>query len=92
MRIRFRSWAFEVDKQTTERVYQAVDKGRAQTCGGNACQNFFLQQTGVYPSEVIAFFKDVGIDYRKEAEVVEYGEFENGGCVGTAVGSTSRVR
>lgn len=78
MIIRFRSWEFEVDKQATERVYQAVDKGGARRCGCNHCQNFLLQQASVYPSEVIDFVKDVGIDQHKEVEVVEYGALNNG--------------
>jgi len=78
MLIRFREWAFEVDRQITQNVYQAVDKGGAQTCGCTYCLNFLLQQESVYPPEVVAFFEAVGMDYHKEAEVVEYGEVEKG--------------
>ncbi|CAN5614586.1 hypothetical protein BH09BAC4_BH09BAC4_00610 [soil metagenome] len=53
MTIQFRDWTFEVDKQTTERAYKAVESSAAQECGCAYCQNFLLQQETIYPLEVI---------------------------------------
>ncbi|PQA55686.1 hypothetical protein [Siphonobacter curvatus] len=78
MLIHFKDWEFEVDRRITKDVYDAIDKGGAQTCGCNYCLNFLLQQEGIYPPEVVVFFEEVGIDYHKEVEVVEYGEVEKG--------------
>ena len=78
MTIQFRDWTFEVDKQTTERAYKAVESSAAQECGCVYCQNFLLQQETIYPLEVIQFFESVGIDYHKESDASEYGELDKG--------------
>ncbi|PQA53794.1 hypothetical protein [Siphonobacter curvatus] len=78
MTIEFREWAFEVDKQTTEKAYKAIKGSAVQECGCTYCQNFLLQRETIYPLEVISFFESVGIDYHKESDVSEYGELDNG--------------
>jgi hypothetical protein len=68
----FRQWEFIADKKETEKTYSKVDMGGPEACGCNYCKNFAHQRSIIYPQEVKELFLKLGVDIRKEAEVVHY--------------------
>ena len=75
---KFREWEFEVDYETTRRTYDLVSRSGAEECGCNNCKNYVACRESVFPKEVITFFSDIGVDYRKEVEITDYQKVPNG--------------
>jgi hypothetical protein len=71
--IKFREWEFLVDKQSTLETYSKVTVGGPDSCGCSYCKNFVANRDELYPDEIRLLFSDLGIDWNKEYEVVEYG-------------------
>lgn len=74
----FRNWKFEVDSELTRKTYEKELKGSSDDCVCEYCENYRLQRENVFPQEAKVLFEDLGIDYRKEVEVSEYGDIEKG--------------
>ena len=66
--VRFRKWLFSVDETATTLAYAQCLISGADECTCDDCRNYAQSRTNV-PEEVAVFFKNVGIDYRKESEV-----------------------
>lgn len=70
--VKFKDWTFEVDKLLTEQTYKSIVGSGADTCGCNDCKNYVAYRDKVFPEEVINLFNDIGIDYRKEVEIISW--------------------
>ena len=53
-------------------------KGGPELCGCADCRNFIASRENIYPGEVRKLFDELGIDYRKETEVLWRSRLENG--------------
>lgn len=67
----FRIW---YDADANRKAYSQVAIGGPEQCGCIDCKNFIQRRDNFYPSELKQLLQTLGIDYRKEAEVVTYGE------------------
>jgi hypothetical protein len=76
--VHFREWLFAVDADRTISVHKQLEKGGADTCGCDNCKNYALQRDQVFPSEVRTLLANLGVDYRKEAEVSHFGRLNDG--------------
>lgn len=74
----YRTWKFEVDFDRTKAVYDLVEKGGPESCACDACENFSANREKIYPAEVKYLLMELGVDYRKEAEICHYGKLDNG--------------
>lgn len=74
--VQYREWEFLVDYESTKKHYDQI-KGWANDCGCAECRNFAKNRQAVFPDEVLELFKELGIDYTKEAELVHI-ELETG--------------
>jgi hypothetical protein len=58
----------EVDADRTRRVYGNLT-GAPERCGCNICKNFIVARDRAYPSDLRQLLDQLGIDYRREAEL-----------------------
>jgi hypothetical protein len=75
---KFREWEFEVDNVVTRKTYDQVSRSGAEECECNNCKNYVAYRERVFPKEVVTFFSDIGVDYRKEIEITDYQRLPNG--------------
>lgn len=78
MILKFRDWEFEVDQELTKQTYQKVFDSGADTCICSDCKNYVAYRSHVFPYEVKQLFSDLGIDYKKEVEIMSFGRASNG--------------
>lgn len=78
MAVTFKDWTFEVDKTLTEQTYGRISNSGADMCDCNDCKNYIAYRDKVFPNEVANLLEDLGIDYRKEVEVISYEILPNG--------------
>ena len=79
----YKRWEFLVDVEATRKAYDTVLKGGAEDCNCLPCQNFAAAKHLAFPREVLALFKNLGVDPTKEAEVCHYGKSNSGNhCYG----------
>ena len=71
-KINFRDWELMVDHEATKQAYDITAFGGTDICECNYCQNFVNNKENIYPSEIKALFKELGIDYKKECEAWHY--------------------
>src|SRR5690606_33023964 len=76
--VKYKDWAFEVDKGLTEQTYKSISGSGADTCGCNDCINYVAYRDKVFPKEIIDLFHELGIDYRKEVEITKWEILSNG--------------
>lgn len=76
--VRFQDWTFEVDRAFTEQTYEKVLGSGADTCICSDCKNYVAYRDRVFPDIILNFFKELGIDYRKEVEVSHYETLPDG--------------
>ncbi len=76
--VKFQDWTFEVDRPLTEQTYKAFSGSGAENCGCYNCKNYVAYRNEAFPKEVINLFNDLGIDYKKEAEIFSYDTLPNG--------------
>jgi hypothetical protein len=67
-------WLVSVDAERTRATYASIAKGGWEACGCTYCRNFGAVVLKSFPSAVLAFFRQAGIDPLKDAEVYEFGE------------------
>jgi hypothetical protein len=75
--VKYRDWVLEVDRQETEAVYQQVEKNGTQSCGCDSCQYFETIADEVFPDEVKALLRNLGVDIKKNFEVNDLGDGVN---------------
>lgn len=66
----FEGWDFVVDRDATRAAYKAAERGGSQECECAGCRNFCDARSVVFSSKFLAFLDELGIDPRKDAEVV----------------------
>jgi len=76
--VKFKDWAFEVERALTKQTYNNVSGSGAETCDCNDCKNYVAYRDRVFPEIIIDLFNDLGIDYRKEVEITSYETLPNG--------------
>jgi hypothetical protein len=74
----YRDWELSANAERTRRVYAAADAGSAERCGCSTCKNFIALREKIYPVEIRRLFEDIGVDFRKEAEISHFAKLENG--------------
>ena len=76
--VKYKDWTFEVDQTLTEQTYKTISGSGADTCGCNECKNYVAFRDKVFPKEIIDLFINLGVDYRKEVEILSYEILPNG--------------
>jgi hypothetical protein len=71
-RLRFRRWVVSVDRRATELAYRDMSGEGAEACACSMCRNFVAVRDSLYPAEVRMLFEDLGVDHRRETEVMHY--------------------
>ena len=70
--VSFLEWIFEVDKEITQQTYKNLQFGGSDTCGCTDCANYVNFRDKVFPQIVLDFFKELGVDYTKDVELLSY--------------------
>jgi hypothetical protein len=76
--VKFKDWTFEVNKALNEQTYKHISGSGADTCDCNDCKNYVAYRDKVFPIEIIELFSDLGIDFRKEVEIITWETLPNG--------------
>lgn len=69
--VTYKRWTLRVDREATLQAYAATPNGGSDECICLYCKNFAAAREHVYPEEFRTLLEQLGIDYRKEAEVWE---------------------
>ena len=67
--ITYRDWIFDCNVEVTRKAYETILAGGAETCECTGCKNFLAQRDAVFPDEVLALFNELGINYKRDAEI-----------------------
>lgn len=79
-KVKFRDWEFEVDSELTRKTYAKVIGAFSEGCDCKYCLNYQPQKDEIFPEEIESLFENLGIDYHKESECLNYfdaSEFSN---------------
>ncbi len=76
-KIVFKDWKFEVDKNLTEYNYENLKFGGADSCDCKDCKNYVQYRENIFPEEVKLLFNSLGIDYKKDVEILSYESLPN---------------
>jgi hypothetical protein len=76
--IKYKDWDLTFDKGATRIAYDNWESGSAESCNCNDCKNFADNRDNLYPDEVKRLFDQLGIDYKKETEIIHYGRQKDG--------------
>ncbi|UUC44558.1 hypothetical protein [Flavobacterium cerinum] len=76
--VKYKDWEFEVDRELTIKTYKNVTISGAESCICDDCKNYILYRDTVFPEEIKQLFNDLGIDLKKEVEIVSYETLPNG--------------
>jgi hypothetical protein len=68
--VRFGRWSLRPDREKTRAAYARLSGGSAEQCGCNICKNYVAARDGVWGAGVRRVLDQLGIDYRREAEVL----------------------
>lgn len=63
-------WEIEVDREATAATYSRVVDG-AEACECGHCQHWAASRDSIYPKAARDLFADLGIDWRREGDVME---------------------
>jgi hypothetical protein len=69
-KIFIKPWLIGYQTTATRAAYEKIHAGGPEECGCEHCHNFVLARDRIYPPEAETLFAMVGIDFRKETEVV----------------------
>ncbi len=78
VKVSYKDWSFEVDKTVTQNTYKNIKIASAEESETLDGLNFAKQREEIYPEEIKKLFDDLGIDYKKEAEVSHHEALTNG--------------
>jgi hypothetical protein len=70
MTVRFGRWSLRPDRDKTREAYAQLPSGSAEKCGCNICKNYAAAREEVFDGEARRVLDLLGIDYRREAEVL----------------------
>ena len=77
-KVKYREWEFEIDRNLTQQTYENVLVSGADSCVCNDCKNYTAYRDKVFPDEIRRLFDDLGIDYKKEVEIISFETLPNG--------------
>jgi hypothetical protein len=60
------------DRDATIAIYQCIDRSWADKCRCLSCKNFLAHRDRVYPPSFLALLDQLGIDPKKESEIIEH--------------------
>lgn len=72
MKFEFQDWVLECDVEATHRIYAEITEGGADECVCDYCKNYSLLRSRVFPEDARFFLAQLGVNWRREAEVVHY--------------------
>ncbi len=78
IKLTYKDWKFEVDKELTEKEYTKIDKPSAESCGCGNCLNYIEFREKIFPKEIKDLLNQLGINERKEIEISHMAKLENG--------------
>ena len=67
--ISYRDWIFDCDVEATHKTYETILAGGVEKCGCAGCKNFLAQRESVFPVEIMKLFEDLGVNYKRDAEI-----------------------
>lgn len=76
--LHFGNHTIRFDRERTRSAYARIESGDAERCGCIYCQNFAAQRETIYPEAFLSLLLQLGIDWKKEAEVTEIDGLYNG--------------
>jgi hypothetical protein len=76
--VQFGIYSVACDVEATRLAYRRIPFGDAERCGCMACRNFVAVGERAYPFDVLALFRQLGIDYRRPSHVYSYGQVGDG--------------
>ena len=71
--VKIGSWEVEVDVERTASVYEETKRGSPADCGCNECRNVQSLGDAAYPIQFLKLLMNLGIDFRKAAEIHDWG-------------------
>ena len=77
-KVKYKDWEFEVDRDLTRQTYNSVSVSGADSCVCNDCKNYVAYRDKVFPDEIKRLFDDLGIDYKKEVEIISFETLPDG--------------
>ena len=72
----YREWIFDCDVEVTRAAYETIPAGGVETCDCAGCRNFLAQRDSVFPAEILRLFAELGVDYRRDAEIYHTARLE----------------
>ena len=76
--IDFLEWKLFVDDALTRSTYANVAVGGADSCICKNCKNYVKSREFAFPGGIKKLFNALGVDYKKDCEVVHYYRNRNG--------------
>ncbi|WP_297333681.1 hypothetical protein [Flavobacterium sp.] len=76
--VKYRDWVFNVDRELTIQAYANVLLSGTENCSCNYCKNYIAYRDKVFPEEINRLFYDLGIDYKKEVEIIFFDTLPDG--------------
>ncbi len=76
--VKFKNWKFGVDRDLTIETYSNVIASGAESCLCSDCENYIQNRENIFPEEIKTMFLNLGIDYKKEVEILSYQILPNG--------------
>lgn len=77
-KINYRDWIFDCDVEATSHAYESILIGGVEECECSGCRNFVKQREGVFPEEIRNLFGQLGINYKRDAEIYHITRMESG--------------
>lgn len=77
-KINYRDWIFDCDVEATQRAYESILAGGLEGCSCSGCRNFLEQRKSMFPEEVVYLFDQLGINYKRDAEIYHTARLESG--------------
>lgn len=71
------TWRVKYDADLNCQIYSRILTGGPELCGCIACKKFMRIRDSFYPPEFKTILLTLGINYKKETEVVTYGDDKN---------------
>lgn len=75
--MRYKSWGIEYDEMLTCQIYKKLISG-PEKCDCDNCKNFLLARENLYPESLKEILNQLGIDYKKEAELCYFNRVKPG--------------
>jgi hypothetical protein len=62
-------WLVEFDRETTIAIHAQIPSGGPEICGCDPCRNWVQTRDRLFPEELLALLKKVGVPFDHEVEV-----------------------